>query len=722
MTRLNDQIPLSPETLLSPFGKGGKRVISRTGRAMGAKTWTAAFVLLARIMLCAAPTARAETEARIEGNAAIKTRRLREAAAAELTGLKDPARRQAAADDAAFQMEAAGRLAGYAFIEVEYAITGEDADAAVVFKVSEGPRVLLGEVSFTGNEHFTAAQLRPHIATASSAPYVEGDVRAGRKHLVQRYREQGFSGVKVAEPQITVSTDRSVADVRFEIAEGTRFLISGVVFEGDALPDAGPLQKTLAKGPLGQPFFERRGQELGNRVTAAFAAQGYPDAAVTVREEPGALPGDVVLRVSVASGPRVRISRIDVVGNDKTRAGFIRSRIPIRPGDWFNAEKLQDSFRELYRTGVFSRVSHTLEGEGADRVLQVKVEEVPAREVSAQIGWGSYELLRGSVGYRDRNLFGGGLGAGAEVGASTKSLSAKADVLNPRFLGSEFSLSVPLTWSYREEPTYTEEEVELSMRLYRLFPNRVTAGLKYGYRFDGLSQLSPDVPPEARDENYTTASVKVYFDADRRDNIFYPARGWQTNIAVEVADQRLGGSLDFLRCTGSVKLFQSLGAGFVLGLRLDSGFIVPTNGSEDIPVNERFFTGGESSVRSFEEQQLGPKGDAGDPLGGLASTVASVEVRRRIAGNLAASVFADFGNVAPNRSLEGTDPETTSMADTVDGMWNDYLQDFRPGVGFGFQYLTPVGPARLDLAWNPDPRASEHEATFVWHFSIGMAF
>ena len=187
--------------------------------------------------------------------------------------------------------------------------------------------------------------------------------------------------------------------------------------------------------------------------------------------------------------------------------------------------------------------------------------------------------------------------------------------------------------------------------------------MKYGYRFDGLSQLSPDVPPEARDESYTTASLKVNFDADRRDNIFYPSRGWQTALAVEVADQRLGGSLDYLRCTAGVKFFQSLGAGFVLGLRLDTGFIVPTNGNEEIPVNERFFTGGESSVRSFEEQQLGPKGDSGDPLGGLASTVASVELRRRIVGNLAASVFADFGNVAPNRSLAGTDPATTSAAD-----------------------------------------------------------
>ena len=90
--------------------------------------------------------------------------------------------------------------------------------------------------------------------------------------------------------------------------------------------------------------------------------------------------------------------------------------------------------------------------------------------MSAEIGWGSYEQLRGSVGYRDRNVFGGGLSAGAEAGASTKSRYVKGDVLNPRFLGTEFALSVPLSWYYREEPTYTEEEVELSVRLYRLFP------------------------------------------------------------------------------------------------------------------------------------------------------------------------------------------------------------------------------------------------------------
>ncbi|MDP1602658.1 MAG: hypothetical protein Q8M03_05280, partial [Legionella sp.] len=179
-------------------------------RAKGTMMRTAVSALLVAAFLCgalcAAPAARAEaaaqaaTAVRIEGNKAIGTKRLREAAAADLAGLEDPARRHAAAEDAAFEMESAGRRAGYAFIEVEHTITGEGVDTAVVFEVREGPLVHLGEVSFSGNAFFTTDQLRPYLAREGTPPYVAADVRAGRSELVQLYREQGFPDVKIDEP------------------------------------------------------------------------------------------------------------------------------------------------------------------------------------------------------------------------------------------------------------------------------------------------------------------------------------------------------------------------------------------------------------------------------------------------------------------------------------------------------------------------------------------
>jgi outer membrane protein assembly factor BamA len=128
-------------------------------------------------------------------------------------------------------------------------------------------------------------------------------------------------------------------------------------------------------------------------------------------------------------------------------------------------------------------------------------------------------------------------------------------------------------------------------------------------------------------------------------------------------------------------------------------------------------------VRSFEESQLGPLDRSGEPAGGLAYNVISLELRRRMRGNLAGSLFFDYGNVAPNRtrSEEGEDPYD-SRSEIISDTLRDYWDDFRPAIGAGIQYLLPVGPARLDFAFNPDARKDRGEDGFVWHFSVGMAF
>jgi outer membrane translocation and assembly module TamA len=115
--------------------------------------------------------------------------------------------------------------------------------------------------------------------------------------------------------------------------------------------------------------------------------------------------------------------------------------------------------------------------------------------------------------------------------------------------------------------------------------------------------------------------------------------------------------------------------------------------------------------------------EAGKPTGGLAYNVLSVELRRRIIGNFIGTLFLDLGNVAPNRapSERGRsvyDSRSQIIADT----FSDFFKDLRPGVGFGLQYLLPVGPARLDLAFNPDRDPKRNEDRFAVHFSVGMAF
>ena len=86
-------------------------------------------------------------------------------------------------------------------------------------------------------------------------------------------------------------------------------------------------------------------------------------------------------------------------------------------------------------------------------------------------------------------------------------------------------------------------------------------------------------------------------------------------------------------------------------------------------------------------------------------------------------MFVDYGNISPNRSREeqGKSPYD-SRSDVISDTFNDFFKGFRPGVGFGFQYLLPVGPARIDFGFNPDCDSDRDEDFFVFHFSVGTAF
>jgi outer membrane protein insertion porin family len=159
-------------------------------------------------------------------------------------------------------------------------------------------------------------------------------------------------------------------------------------------------------------------------------------------------------------------------------------------------------------------------------------------------------------------------------------------------------------------------------------------------------------------------------------------------------------------------------------MRYDTGVILPGRNQVIIPIGERYFNGGENKVRSFRESELGPKDPSDDPLGGNAFNIMSLELRRLLTDNLVGSLFVDFGNISPNFSPEeeGADEPFVDRQDVIDKTFSDYFSDFRPAVGFGFQYLLPVGPARLDFAWNPDHDSERGEDSFNFHFSIGMAF
>jgi len=715
-------------------------------RALGAVLLAVAWVVAAPVLLAAtsetgdAPAGGGAAEGpaqgayaiRIRGNTALGDSALRKAAADELTMFARHGGRRADADDAAFEMELAYRAHGFAFATVDYRFETAADRRTVTFSVSEGPQVRLARIELVGNAALSTTELLALFAQRHNGwlverepLFVEAQVQAGVAAVRDRYLGGGYLDVRVTKPAITFSADRARATVTVSIAEGVRYMLREVSFRGDLLPEAAPLLATIRGELIDQPFFRRRKLALHSRIVEGYGNLGYPEVAVEIAEQRSPAGGDVTLSATITSGPLVIVGEIAVAGNEKTRSTVIRRHLHFRPGDRYSLDAKRASFRELYHTGLFSKVALAIEprpaGEGA--LLTVRVAELPSREVYVEPGWGSYELLRLRVGVRDKNLLGTGRIVGLEASASARAQSLTADLTDPRFLHTDITAHLPISFRRRQEPSFTREEVGLSLLLSRAITDAVMVTVGYRYQATGLTDVAVDTAAEALDTGYNLASLQAQGTFDTRDDLFFPTHGQKTILFVEHADSWLGGDINLTRFIAGTRHFVALGPTTVLAMRYRTGLILPGGDEITIPLGERFFNGGENTVRSFDESELGPADASGDPAGGLAFNVASVELRQRLFGNVVTTLFVDYGNVAPNRtrSEQGL-PAYESRSEILSDTYDDYLRGFRPAVGLGLQYLLPVGPARLDLAVNPDADAARDESRFVWHFSVGMAF
>ena len=663
-----------------------------------------------------------------KNNQGLSEGKLRKAAAYELEQYDTQGLRPSDIDDAAFQMTVAYQRAGYHFANVEYTIDRESHLTTVTFDITEGPKVLIDQIVFVGNHSFPDEELRHFfedqdegLIRSSELVFVRSAVGKALSQIRQYYISKGYLDVSISKPVIDFVENRSRATIRIFITEGVQYIIREIHIAGEQLETIAQPIAEIRESFVGKSYFRRRRVLLRSSLEDALGNKGFPRAQVSVKEDLNPRTGEVILSATVESGPQVNIGKIVVQGNLKTKASFILDRLLFEPGDQYSTDKRRRSIRALFRTGLFSRVDIRLDPrkDGAPEDLIVEVVENKFLEVYFEPGWGSYERLRFKTGFRHRNMFGAGIIINPEVAVSMKSYTTTLRFTDPWLFNTDITMDVPLYFNWREEPAYTRQDLGGGAFFSKQITTRwkVTAG--YSLRTTKLSEINYEEYVEETDTNYDLGAVSAQGTFDSRNDLFFPTDGRRFFVSAEHADDGLGGSITFSRLSGGYRHFFQLAKSTVLGIRLSSGLILPDNRQEPVPIGERFFNGGASTVRSFKQSELGPKDQSGNALGGHGFNVCNIEVRQRLIGNLIGTVFFDAGNIAPNRPrLEDFHTSENILSETME----DFFNDFRYGVGMGLQYLLPLGPLRLDVGYNPSRDKDEGEEDLAFHFSIGAAF
>ena len=671
------------------------------------------------------------TNLEIRGNRVFTDKELRSHLKEELETIEEYGLTSARADDAAFFLELFYKKHGYARASVSY--TMESANRCRL-DVSEGPLVRLGGIDFIGNRQVPAPKLFNYAVSATREryprgktplPFVSNDINDGAG-LVQRfYISQGYIHCTVDSPTYEyVRPDLVTA--RIVVHEGQQYFFGNINFVGPTIYGPEALRGQILD-LLRRPYTEGRLDDIPRRLQAYYKTRGYYAVKVNAVSDPSlAIQGRVPVRVTVEPGPVYYFDGVTVKGTKRLRPSYLVNRFKRLRGRAYSPETLDQKFRELMRTGLFNTLKvNPTPVDGNLLRLDINLEEAKPREFGLSLGYGSFDGAIVGASFANRDLFGSGRPITTSVEWSQRGYKGEITYEDPYLFNTDVDFKVRLSALTYDYDGYSKFEVGGHFTFTRQLTAHYSVGLVFDPRHVEITSASIS-PALLGRTSYFISSVGLTQTLDLRKNPLVAPRGFVFDNTVDLATSALGSQIDLLRATGRASYYLSFApeqnqlldeeiekSGLqkwfertLLAFGGRAGVVYPldTNGTTEalaLPIDERFFIGGSTTVRSFGERELGPHSSGGDPIGGEYYTIFNVEYTFPIYGELLGAVFVDAGNLLRDASSPS-------------------LNDMRYGIGVGLRYNLPIGPVRLDYGVNPDPRPDEARGAF--HFSFGFAF
>jgi outer membrane protein assembly complex protein YaeT len=699
-----------------------------------------------------------------------------------------PIEREGSADqdlleDSKRRLERYLQIQGYREPRVSFSSRQDGNQLSLVVDIRRGPRVRVGAVHVSGNQSLSLADLQASILVRTGEPFVDAQLDATKRALVDQYQRLGFSDVEVtigtspggASASDALSAGVQQVDVRIAIEERVQTMVGSILPEGHQSLSEGVLREAMGSKP-GAPFYRPQVAVDLQAVLLQYRNRGYRLVAVDPDVRFSEDRRTVDIRFLIREGPQIFVDHVLIVGNTRTSPETIERQLMVKPGQPLSLTAVQESRRRLAALGLFRRVeiSELQHGTETNRDILVTVEEAPVTSIGVGGGLEGGERLRrtsedpnrasehfelaprGFFEVGRRNLW----GKNRSVNLYTRvSVRPQNDILLPEGLtkrGLGFR-------EYRVVGTFREPDV-FHTNVDALVTGVLEQAVRSSFNFNRRSarvelaeRVTPRVSVIGRYSFDRTELFEQQFNAgdrllidrlfpqvrlssiagsvlrDTRDDALDPSSGVLVGVDGQITARGIGAEVGFTktflqgftyrRLPGRRRIIVAAGArlglagGFpreVVRLDADDHPVVGPDGRpivdvvEDVPASERFFAGGDTTVRGFVLDRLGAPETIdvdGFPRGGNALMILNAEIRMPVWRDIGAVGFIDAGNVF-------------ARVDDFD------LGKIRGAVGFGLRYRSPVGPIRVDVGFALDRRqiGGQPERLPVLHISIGQAF
>jgi outer membrane protein assembly complex protein YaeT len=570
------------------------------------------------------------------------------------------------------------------------------------------------KIEISGNQRFSDSQIIAEMVTQARPWYRFWEERplfdpvtfaTDLDRLRRFYQSEGYYRSRVTH-NIDVNETRGLVSPRIYVEENSPVVVSQVIVEIDAeLPAYPPLPEKLPV-TRGEIFREQKYQEAELLLRNHLMDNGHAHAQTQRRAEVDLDQNQVFVRYSAQPGPTTVFGETEVKGTEQVEPYLILRELAYRPGEMFSLKKIRESRQQILALDLFGALRiNPRESAGGSTVvpMEIQVNEKPPREISLGLGYSTEEEFRVSVDWRHQNWLGNGRRLSIRGKYSSIVASGAIDFVQPHFFTPHNQAGLNLRHDLEEEETFKRNATRFSGRLEHRFSPRLHSF--FGYRVENnqlsdVAEATPQALGEIRTKGILTGpSLGLVWNST--DDLFQPSRGEVVSFNADQAGGFWGGRYEFFKLTGEAKKYFPIGWDTIFAGRLKLGVADAIGSKKNYPLFERFFAGGQSSVRGFGRRRLGPLNSADEPLGGLSLLEGSLELRRPVWRELGGALFVDFGEV----SLRSFDIP---------------INDVQFSTGFGLSYTTPVGPLRLDIGFPFKPPRGDR--AWQLHFSVGASF
>jgi outer membrane protein insertion porin family len=612
-------------------------------------------------------------------------------------------------------------------------------EVGLVFRVEEGSRIKVGDIVFEGAPDWNTGRLlgamkgnKKHdlLSMISGKDNLNTDkLGEDLAQVKKKLQEKGYMEAVVGVPRIDEMTRRNLffkkqkmVRIVVPLSPGERYMVGDIKIEGNKIVSTNHLL-TYLKIESGDIYSASAREKAVEKITEIYRDIGHLYIQAIPVETLDPKNHQVHLSLNIQEGEPAYLHRLEFKGNTFTKDKVLRRELLLREGDRFSLAYFKDSVLRLKQLGLVDVEKDPDIVPRADDPAQVdvtvNVRELQRNNLQFSAGYSGYDGTFLSLGYSTVNLMGMGENLDATVQFGKRIKNYSLSFTEPYFLDMPVSMGASIFDRYTYYPGLFKQE---SQGVHYSVGTRIAGywrtSITYGFEYMNVSAISADDDDEEAAASYYNpyygggsygyghyyvGSLTPSLYMNTVDSPLMPSRGSLYSVSCKIAGGILGGEIDMIKPSFEWSRYQPFFKKTVIGLHVTYEFI-KSLGSAGIPFWERFFLGGERSIRGYEIYSIGPLNSSGINQGGEKSLVINTEYIIPLGGPVNFIAFFDAGNAFTRHA-------------TVD------LGDLYTSAGLEMRIFVPAlrVPFRLIFARN-NRLTTYNSSHLAFRFAVGTTF